>query len=402
MSNSRIATILKSAQKSDIVLALIFFLIIDVGAGLAFSFTHKPMELGYDVPFRSRTWYALTDYAKQKQVPDLVLLGASDMTCALYGAEATYIKKSTSQLLNHRSTFLEKKLEESSAPYKTTFCLAIPGEMPSDQYFMARSLVLNKVKPKALYCTTVPRNFFDATFKAPFTSDVFKNTSKIGGVGPEYEISCRKKDLLSLFDYVLGQASSIYGHKQTFTSWQHHLAQSVCRPSDANFDTVNLPLLLRKQALMSLPEDFAPTEVGQEPFDPQHYVFVDNMHEYRVRYSQFSMKIYDQQFGYFKKLCEMCKNEGIDLVVGNSPLTKENLAMVPPQIYDLYMKQVSSTVRKNGGTFVDFNLPGLFQHDDFFDSVHLNGRGGLKFLSYVAGAMSSHKSLAQSSTVQTK
>ncbi len=400
MSNSRIATFLQSARKSDILLALVLFLLIDVGAGLAFSIAQKPMQLGYDVPFRSRTWYALTDYAKQKQVPDLVLLGASDMTCALYGAEATYIKKSTSQLLNHRSTYLEKKLEEASAPYKTTFCLAIPGEMPSDQYFMAKTLVSNKVKPKALYCTTVPRNFFDATFKSPSTSDVFKNTSKLGGVGTDAEISCRKKDLIALFDYFLAQASSIYGHKQTFITWQHHIAQDICRPSDAKFDTVNLPLLLRKQALMCLPEDFAPTEVGQEPFDPKHFVFLDNIGEYRVRYSQFSMKIYDQQFGYFKKLCELCKNEGIDLVIGNSPLTAENLAMVPPDIYKLYMQQVSSTVRANGGTFVDLNMPGMFQHDDFFDSVHLNGRGGLKFLNYVAGAMSSQKSLA--STTQTK
>lgn len=401
MKQTKIATFFNSARKSDIVLALLLFALVDIGVGIGFAMTKKPLQFGYDVPFRSRTWYALSDLAKQEKTPDLVLLGASDMTCALYGAEATYQKRTVSQLTNHRSTYLESELVKASAPYKSTFCLAIPGEMPSDQYFMAKTLVSNGVKPKALYCTMVPRNFVDATFKNPSTSDVFKNAANVGGVNVQNQIECKKKDPLALFDYALTQMSAVYGHNQAFKSMQHHLVQSICRPGDANFETVQLPVQMRKLALMDLPEDFAPTEVGQDPFDPRNNVFVDNLHEYRVRYSQFSPKIWAQQLGYFKQLCELAKAEGIDLVVGNSPLTAENLAMVPQDVYKRYLDQVSSTVRENGGVFVDLNLPGLFEHDDFFDSVHLNGKGGQKFLSYVAGAMSK-RSLAQSSNVQSK
>ncbi|MDZ4835253.1 MAG: hypothetical protein SGJ27_15865 [Candidatus Melainabacteria bacterium] len=400
MNFNSIGKSIKAASKSDIAIALLCFALLDIGVGIAYAVNHKPMQFGYDVPFRSRSWYALNDYSKQPSTPDLVLLGASDMTCALYGAEATYQKKSISQLTNHRSTYLESQLEKAAAPYKSTFCLAIPGQMPSDQYFMARTLVENGAKPKALYCTMVPRNFFDATFKSPASSDVFKTTSKLGGTG-EYEIICRKKDVFSIFDHLLSRASSVYGHKQELTSWQHHVVQGIVRPDNANFDTVKTSIELRKLAMMDLPEDFAPDEVGQAPFDPKHNVFADNMQEYRVRYSQFSMKIWKEQFGFFEKLCELCKAEGIDLVVGNSPLTAENLAMVTKDTYKLYLDQVSSTVRSNGGIFVDLNLPGLFEHDDFSDSVHLNGKGGEKFLTYVAGAMSK-RSLAQSSNVQQK
>jgi hypothetical protein len=401
VKQSKLATFFNGARKSDIVLALLLFAVVDIGFGIGFALNKKPLEFGYDVPFRSRTWYALNDYSKQGKSPDLVLLGASDMTCALYGAEATYKNKTVSQLTNHRSTYLESELKKASAPYETTFCLAIPGEMPSDQYFMARTLVSNNLKPKALYCTMVPRNFVDATFKNPSTSDVYKNAAMVGGVGVENQIACRKKDVFSLFDYFLGRTSAVYGHSQTFKSLQHHLVQGICRPGDANFETVKMPVQMRKLALMDLPEDFAPTEVGQDPFDPTNNVFVDNLHEYRVRYSQFSPKIWAQQLGYFKQLCELAKAEGIDLVVGNSPLTAENLAMVPPDTYKRYLDQVSSTVRENGGVFVDLNLPGMFEHDDFFDSVHLNGKGGQKFLSYVAGAMSK-RSLAQKSAPATK
>lgn len=383
------------------MLALLLFAVVDVGVGIAFAVNQEPLEITYDVPFRSRPWYAFTDLRQKEKAPDLVLLGASDLTCALYGAEATYQKKTVSQLLLHESTFLNEQLQAANAPYRSSFCLGIPGEMPSDQYFIARTLVSNKVKPKALYCTMVPRNFFDATFKAPSTSDVYKTAAKLGGVSVKDELDCRKKDLFSLFEYGLTKLSSIYGNSQTFKSWQHHIVQSICRPSDADFETVELPIQLRKLALMDLPEDFAPTEVGQDPFDPKNNVFVDNLPEYRVRYSQFSMKIWDQQFGYFKRLCELCKAEGIDLVVGNSPMTTENLAMVPQDIYRLYLDKVSSTVRDNGGVFIDLNQPGMFQHDDFFDSVHLNGKGGEKFLTYVAGAMST-RSLAQSGAVQSK
>ncbi len=400
MNSNSIANFFKAAFKSDIVMALLCFALLDIGVGIAYAVNHRPMQFGYDVPFRSRSWYALNDFSKQPKTPDLVLLGASDMTCALYGAEATYLNKSISQLTNHRSTYLESELRKADAPYKSTFCLAIPGQMPSDQYFMARTLVTNGAKPKALYCTMVPRNFFDATFKSPASSDVFKTTSKLGGVG-EYEIICRKKDLLSILDYQLSRLSSVYGHKQELTSWQHHAVQALCQPNDPNFNDVKTSVELRKLAMMDLPEDFAPEEVGQSPYDPKHAVFLDNIHEYRVRYSQFSMNIWKEQFGFFEKLCQLCKNEGIDLVVGNSPLTAENLAMVPKDTYKLYLDKVSSTVRSNGGVFVDLNLPGQFEHDDFFDSVHLNGKGGKKFLTYVAGAMSK-RSLAQSDNVQQK
>lgn len=398
MSLSSIAALIK---KSDIALALLCFALLNIGVGIAFSLSKKPMQLTYDVPNRTRSWYALSGLDPAKPAPDLVLLGASDMTCALYGAEATYLNKTVSQLTDHRSTYLEKKMAEAQAPYKTTHSLAVPGQMPSDQYFMARALVVNKLKPKAIYCTMVPRNFFDATFKNPSTSDVYKTTAKLGAVDVENELDSRKKDFFSMFDYGLSRLCPIYGHKQTFVSWQHHAVQSICRPYDSDFETVNLPLKLRKLALMELPEDYAPTEVGQTPYDPKTAVFLDNLPEYRVRYSQFSYKIYDQQFGYFKKLCELCNNEGIDLVVGNSPLTAENLAMVPEDIYKTYLDNVSSTVRTNGGVFLDLNLPGLFEHDDFFDSVHLNGKGGIKFLDYVADTMST-RSLAQKESLQTK
>lgn len=200
---------LSGARKSDVVLALLLFVIVDAAVGIGFALNQKPLAFNYDVPFRSRTWYALTDLAQQKQTPDLVLLGASDMTCALYGAEATYQKKTVSQLTNHRSTYLESQLEKASAPYKSTFCLAIPGEMPSNQYFMLRTLVSNKVKPKALYCTMVPRNFVDATFKNPSTSDVYKNAARVNGVGIADEIACRKKDVFSLFDWGLSRLMKV-------------------------------------------------------------------------------------------------------------------------------------------------------------------------------------------------
>jgi hypothetical protein len=82
-------------------------------------------------------------------------------------------------------------------------------------------------------------------------------------------------------------------------------------------------------------------------------------------------------------------------------MTPENLALVPPEIYKLYMEQVSKTVRANGGVFVDWNQPGLFKHEDFCDSVHVNGQGGLKYMDCIASVMSK-KSLAQAGPVKTE
>jgi hypothetical protein len=89
------------------------------------------------------------------------------------------------------------------------------------------------------------------------------------------------------------------------------------------------------------------------------------------------------QVAFYQQLCEFCEFHGIKLVVCNSPVTDENRALIPK-----YRAMVADTARKYGGTFVDMDQPNAFAHEDFYDSVHLNGIGGQKYFDQVGVILS--------------
>lgn len=386
-------TFLKAMRRSDAVMIGVVFLIVDLMFRTIISVGAPSIR--FDEPYRSRIWWAVQDLNTQPHTADLILLGASDMVCAMYGAEATLLKTSVSQLLSHRSQYLEQRLKESNAPCKTVFSLAIPGEMPCDAYFLIKTLFAEKPKPKAIFFSVTVRDFCDATFGDPSTTDIFKVMSKLGGT-KEYELPCRSV-FWDRVDYQFGQILAVHGHKWELMSWQHHIVQTLLSkliPQD--FNNISTTKEIRKMSLRDLPEDFGPLEVCTDPFDPKNATFKNNLDEYVARYGHFKQATFTQQLDFFRKLCEFCRADGITLIVANTPVTSENRALIPKQVYDLYFTKVSETVKNSGGIFVDFDKAELFNHDDFFDTIHVNGRGGQKFMDQIALTLAANSRLASS------
>jgi hypothetical protein len=382
-------TPIKILFSSASVLALLLFAACDFGSRLIFK--QRTDTITYGEPYRSRIWWAARDYMAQNKTPDVVLFGASDMTCAVYRAEATMLNKPEHELSNHNSEFMKWQFASLNCPYTSAFCMGIPGEMPSDAYFIAKTLLTKQSKPKAIYLSVTPRSLYDATFGDPSSTDIFKLMSKLGGV-EEYELSTRSS-LWDKLDFLLSRASNVYAHKWDLVTLQHNFVHDVNKVAfNQHFDIVQTPITIRKASLLELPEDYTPEEVTDFPYDPKTAVFENNLPEYKARYKQFREKTLNQQLAFLKKLCELCKNEGILLVVGNSPVTNENRALIPKPVYDHYLSEASHVVRENGGMFENLDTA-EFEHDDFFDSIHLNGKGGQKYLKQIAAVLS------QSSTV---
>src|SRR5262249_47907257 len=150
-------------------------------------------------------------------------------------------------------------------PYKSNFCLAIPGEMPSDAFFLAKTLFPMRPAPRAVAYTITMRDFCDATFGDVSSTDIYKLMSKLGGT-KQVELDCRSS-IWDKLDYRLGQIASVYGHKWELMSWQHKTTQwLLSKVLPQKYDSVQTPLELRKASLASLPEDFADNEVMQAPF----------------------------------------------------------------------------------------------------------------------------------------
>lgn len=391
----QVGKFLGAISKSDIMLALVLLLVVDLV--FRFGFRHSDQfQLGFDEPYRSRIWWAMKDFIAQPKTADVVLFGASDMTCAFYGAEATFLNTPQSQLLKHRSDYFEGKLAQLSSPFRTSFCLGIPGEMPSDAYFIANTILSHKRKPKAVCLSIAPRDFYDATFSDPTSTDIFKVANKLGMVrdgGP----AC-KGSFWDECDRSMQKASSVYGHKWDLTSWQHHATHNILNVLlGQEYATIQTPQAIRKLALIQLPEDYASMEIMEPPYDPKHPVWLNNLAEYQSRYRCFSARTFKQQLAFLKGMGELCRSEGVGFLVVNSPLTNENRAMIQKSAYDTYMSEIPKAVRGCGGVFVNLDSSSTFQHDDFFDSIHLNGKGGQKFLDQIALSLSKTSELVAAS-----
>src|ERR1051325_6717833 len=128
----RIVKSIKQAPASAALLSFALFILIDFVVRVSFSHPFdQRLQLTFDTPYRSRAYWAIKDFLQQKNAPDVLLLGPSDVAAALTRSEATYLNCRVEEMTTHRSKYLEKKLQEIDSPYKSTSSLAIPGEMPS-------------------------------------------------------------------------------------------------------------------------------------------------------------------------------------------------------------------------------------------------------------------------------
>jgi len=153
---------------------------------------------------------------------------------------------------------------------------------------------------------------------------------------------------------------------------------------------------LRKIALTELPEDFGPNELKVAPYDPTTNKYRDNLGEYRHRYAQINKKMLDDQLRYLTRLSTFCKDQGINLILVNMPLTEDNMALMPNGIYKDYLDKVHTITKQYQCSILDLNHPSLFPKYLFADSVHLNGLGGERFFDLLSDQLFQNARVAQS------
>ena len=90
-----------------------------------------------DFPYPTWTGTAIEDFlSNAKGRPQLAFLGSSLVLTTLGAVDATYEQKRIDAPYHHYSHYFEDKFKELTGQTISTFDFAIPGEMPSDAYFI--------------------------------------------------------------------------------------------------------------------------------------------------------------------------------------------------------------------------------------------------------------------------
>lgn len=108
--------------------------------------------------------------------------------------------------------------------------------------------------------------------------------------------------------------------------------------------------------------------------NPKRIVNIDNPEIPENVISDYSME-------YLNRIVELCREEGIELVLVTTPFTDSHIQIIGN--YDSFYQYVKNYAKEKGIAYYDFNLckPELLdkEYDDFIDYHHLSGKGAVKY-----------------------
>lgn len=382
----------KTILSSYALLGLIMLLALDVGFRFADKTFHfvDPLES----PNRSLIWWTANGFAKEKNPPDLILLGSSLMMTAHHAGDATKLNQIQNEVSHFRSACMEDFLRDKIGKPFSAFSFAIAGQMASDSYLITRSLLTGEKRPKVIVYGIAPRDLIDNTLPSPASTETFKYLSRISDLS-DVALSARNS-FNELFEFGLEKVLYTLSHRPNLLALQHRVAYSLT-PFGHNAITrneISTPFKLRQIALGAFPEDNGANELRIGPYGAVYEPFRDNSDEYRHRYARIKEKTYKSQLSYLEKLMQLCNSQGIKLIVVNMPLTPGNVGLMPPGFYDQFKATITKMAAENNANFLDLNRPNEFEQKHFADTVHLNGLGGVAFFKLLAEELALDRSFS--------
>ncbi len=381
---------LTNLPRSAALVAAAVFLLLDLGCRLAYPGWHPDR---FTSPNRSWAWWAVQDLRRQGRTPDLVIMGSSLMLSVVNDGDATYLQRPEDAVYHHRSRYLEDLLRKNYQADVRTFSLAIGGQMASDAYALVSTLFAGGGRPKVIVYGIAPRDFIDSMCSDPASTETFRFMARAGN--PELSAALARRTLWGRADAALRAACFMYDKRIDLVACEQQAARAVCGLLAARAaDTGKTLEALRFTSKLAAGEEAAPGEFISRPYKAATFKYTDNLAEYRLRYSVFNARMYATEIAYLEKLLKYGRDAGINVVLVNMPLTRENMEIMPPGIYHRYLADVSGAARACGACFEDLNQPGLFSHDDFADSVHVNGRGAERLLDILCAKLAERSQVA--------
>lgn len=329
------------------------------------------------------TWWATQEYMKEKPVPELVLLGSSLLMHPVSRQDADYLGHSIDYVRHHRSLYLADRLQERFHKANITcFNFALPGDLVSDDYMVARALFKGEHKPRYIILGISLRDFIDNVVNCPGTTPPFRYLKRFFDIDDLVNLAMPK--FWQQLDYRIGKVFYLWGKKLDL---QVLLDQSTKNIGGPIVRVIGVPSLLntldyRKHVPSDLHSEVEEGMAMVKPNLPD--TFDQNYQDYRRRCATANETMFQIQITFLNKIVDFCRRQNIQLIILNMPLTKENLALMPVGSYERYRTKISQTALEAGCPYVDLNNEKVFAHSDFYDTAHMNSKGGKKLLDIIS------------------
>ncbi len=378
----------RSARRVQGTFLIAFIAFVAVNCYMAF-FT--PVQFDeYKFFYRGWAWWAMRDLRNSSQVHNVALLGSSLVVSAMAGCDANYLKKNLDLTQYHNAAYLDHRLRTTFGGNFNTFNLALPGQIPSDAYLALRAMVNCAQRPDVVIYGIAPRDFLDSTLASPVDTEPFKYFRRLVNLDDVANRMFRTP--LAKLDWFLERNIYLYGAAMDFQlaaleNAQTLLARTIPAPAGSQpFTWWDRTKLLPGY----LPGELVPDAVMTQPISEEsaRTRYKDNSQEYIARYKSPDPLTYKTQIFFLKQMANFCRKERIELIVVNMPLTLQNAMILQPQTFSNYRLAMQLVCFENNITYFDLCNFKQFCMTDFYDTVHMNGLGGKRFVDMLVNCLS--------------
>lgn len=313
-------------------------------------------------------------FQQLRQTPQVVLLGSSLIMHPFWSMDAEL--GSFGDIFHHHQSYtLAHDLGLAGVANPCVYSLAVFGEMISDAYIYVNEYLKGDKKPQVIVFGIAPRDFSDDDLPSPTASFTFKRL--IGLKNFARYADAYMPGWAERSEFIANQACFLYSKRWRV---QHEVARAIEKGfqksgivSDATGDNGNMRA-----------NDHAGFMLG----GTREERFVISTKEYARRYRNIGEKDLSLQKDFLERILATCQERGIKVLLVNMPLTVTNRGLLPPGFYDSYRAAVARIAGRHEQTqLIDLGDSSVFKDVDYWDTAHLNNKGGHKLLTCIEPAI---------------
>jgi hypothetical protein len=389
----RVASLVPELRRSRTALALAGFVLVNVALVLANPL--KDIDPEALPQAKTWAWWAVHNFKEVPQSPDVVLLGSSLLMNPVWQNEADFLNSDFDIVASRRTQYLENALQKRLGISTTCFNFALPGAFVSDDYMIVRTMLGGERKPKLAVFALSPRDFIENGLRSAAFSPHFRYLKHFTNID----------DLLSVAMPHFWQRFGYYLDRGVFCWGKRLEIQAICahggtawadkvfgiHASDADPKAAETAAAAPHGVLDAIYQDqivkgfWIAKPNMRPPYNP------GGVDEYKRRYKD-STKI-DNQRNWLNMALDLCKQQGISVLVLNMPVTKTNLTVYPQGVYPSCVNSIAQVCAAHGARFVDLNAGDGFPLSDFTDMWHMNAVGGRRLLDAVVSEIDTDSAL---------
>jgi hypothetical protein len=315
---------------------------------------------------------AIAEYKSTQ--PDVVLMGSSVLVAPMWSVDAAHDPATSDLYHHHRCYVLEEELSRSLKRSVKVVCMGIPGAMVSDLFLLVDKVLQDRSRSLVLVVALCPRDFMDDLLTGETKTAIFQSLvtpQDLPALGDMYFSSGVEKT-----DFVLNNILFLYGkrwrYQEKFASFMNRLMNhALSVNSVAQID-------MQTRAAKFLQE----TDRGK--------VWQQSIDEYKARYNHFNNREFTKQVTFLDSLLKVAAQRKMKVILVNMPLTQDNLALMPPELYENYLRSIQALADRYKVGFIDCERDPYYKiPQGFYDTVHLNGTGGMHFVHTLSDAITS-------------